>query len=75
MNIYKVFYSKEAEADLDDIYLYLAVEKRDSINAKRLIRRLTKVIDDLSFMADSYHFYSVVRVVYGKRDIPSVLAE
>ena len=59
MNEFKVSYSKEAEKDLDDIYSYIAIEKKDNINATRLIRRLAKAIDDLSIMADSYHFYQV----------------
>ena len=57
MNEFKVSYSKQAEKDLNDIYSYIAIEKKDSINATRLIRRLAKAIDDLSFMADSYHLY------------------
>ncbi len=57
MKEFKVSYSKEAEKDLDDIYSYIAFEKKNVINATRLIRRLAKAIDDLSFMADSYHFY------------------
>ena len=57
MKEFNVFYSKEAEKDLDDIYSYIAVEKKDIINAIRLTRRLKKAIDDLSFMADSYRFY------------------
>ena len=104
MNDFKVIYSKEAESDLDDIYSYLSEEKKDSINAARLVLRLMKVIEDLSFMADSYHFYQaepylsegvrffsegnysifykliddnayIIRIVYGARDLPTVLAE
>lgn len=103
MSEFKVSYSKEAEKDLDDIYSYIAIEKKDVINATRLIRRLAKAIDDLSFMADSYHFYQeepylnqkvryfsegkycifykiiddtayVIRIIYGARDLASVLA-
>ena len=102
MNKFKVSYSKEAEKDLDDIYSYIANEKKDVINATRLIRKLIKVIDDLSFMADSYHFFQtepflshevryfsegkycifykiiddtayVIRIIYGARDIMTVL--
>jgi toxin ParE1/3/4 len=103
MNEFKVSYSKQAEKDLDDIYSYIAIEKKDVINATRLIRRLSKSINDLSFMADSYHFYQeepylgqevryfsegnycifyiiidktayVIRIIYGARDLRTVLA-
>ena len=104
MKSFKVAYSEEAESDLDSIYSYIAFEKKDSINAAHLIQKLIKVIDDLSFMADSYHHYQiepylsegvryfsegkysifykiiddtayVIRIVYGARDLESVLSE
>lgn len=57
MNYFKVSYSKQAEADLDRIYNYIANEYHNLNAAGKLLRRLTKVIDDLSFMADSYHHF------------------
>ena len=57
MNYFKVSYSKQAEADLDRIYNFIANEYHNLNSAVKLLRRLTKVIDDLSFMADSYHHF------------------
>ncbi len=57
MNNFKVSYSKQAEADLDRIYNFIANEYHNLNAAGKLLRRLTKVIDDLSFMADSYHHF------------------
>lgn len=57
MNTFKVSYSKKAESDLDYLYNYIANEYKNIRAATNLIRKLTKVINDLSFMADSYHFY------------------
>ncbi|MBO4859629.1 MAG: type II toxin-antitoxin system RelE/ParE family toxin [Treponema sp.] len=57
MNTFKVSYSEKAEADLDKIYDFVANEYHNQKAAVRLLQRLTKAIDDLSFMADSYHFF------------------
>ncbi len=57
MNNFKVSYSKQAEADLDRIYNFIAIEYNNLNAAVKLLKRLTKVIDDLSFMADSYHHF------------------
>lgn len=57
MNNFKVSYSEKAEADLDRIYNFIAIEYNNLNAAVKLLRRLTKVIDDLSFMADSYHHF------------------
>ena len=57
MNNFKVSYSKQAEADLDRIYNFIANEYHNQNAAVKLLKRLTKVIDDLSFMADSYHHF------------------
>ena len=57
MNTFEVSYSKQAETDLDNIYSFIAEEYKNPNAAVRLLRRLTKAVDDLSFMADSYHFY------------------
>lgn len=57
MNTFKVSYSEKAEADLDKIYDFVANEYHNQKAAVRLLQRLTKAVDDLSFMADSYHFF------------------
>ena len=57
MKKFKVFYSQKAADDLDDIFSYIAYEKNSEENAKRLIKKLITAVSDLSFMADSYHFY------------------
>ena len=57
MNNFKVFYSKKAEADLDRIYNFIATEYHNLNSAVRTLQKLTKAINDLSFMADSYHHF------------------
>jgi len=57
MNNFKVFYSKKAEADLVRIYNFIANEYHNQNSAVRTLQKLTKAINDLSFMADSYHHF------------------
>ena len=57
MTTFSVFYTEQAYSDLEAIYAYIADKLEEPQTAQRLISRLTKAIDDLSFMADSYHFY------------------
>ena len=57
MNNFKVFYSKRAEADLDVIYTYIAHDCNNTKGVQKVLRNLTACIEELSFMADSYHFY------------------
>ena len=57
MNNFKVSYSKKAEADLDRIYNFIANEYHNLNSAVKTLQKLTKAINDLSFMADSYHFF------------------
>ncbi|SEQ52192.1 Plasmid stabilization system protein ParE [Treponema bryantii] len=57
MNNFKVSYTKKAEADLDRIYDFVANEYHNLNAAVRLLQQLTKAVDDLSFMADSYHHF------------------
>lgn len=57
MNNFKVSYSKQAEADLDRIYNFIANDYHNLNAAVTLLRKLTKVINDLNFMADSYHHF------------------
>ena len=57
MNNFKVFYSKKAEADLVRIYNFIANEYHNLNSAVRTLQKLTKAINDLSFMADSYHHF------------------
>ena len=57
MNNFKVSYSRKAEADLDRIYNFIANEYHNKNAAIRLLRQLTKAVNDLSFMADSYHHF------------------
>lgn len=57
MNKFRVLYSHKAEADLDRIYDFVANECHNHNAAVKLLQRLTKAVDDLSFMADSYHHF------------------
>ena len=59
MNEYTVRWSDEAKLDLAEIYSYIANEYHEPKNAEKLTRRLITSVSDLSFMADSYHFYDV----------------
>lgn len=59
MKTFKVSYSQKAENDLNYLYSFIAEEYKNIKSATNLIRKLTKVINDLSFMADSYHFYQI----------------
>ena len=59
MNEFIVRYSDEAKLDLADIYSFIANEKHEPRTAENFVKRLMSVISDLSFMADSYHFYDV----------------
>ena len=57
MNSFKVSYSKKAETDLDRIYEFIANEFQNKNAAMKILRQLTKAVNDLSFMADSYHHF------------------
>ena len=57
MKTFSVFYSEIAASDLESIYSYIADELKNPTAAENLLRRLTRAIDDLNFMADSYHLY------------------
>lgn len=58
MSEFNVSYTEKALSDLDDIYNYIANNLKEPQIASKLVSRLTKAIDDLSFMAESYHFYT-----------------
>lgn len=58
MSEFSVSYTEKALSDLDDIYNYIANNLKEPQIASKLVSRLTKAIDDLSFMAESYHFYT-----------------
>lgn len=43
--------------DIQEIYNYIAFEKKSKINAESQIQRIKKAISDLSFMQDSYRLF------------------
>lgn len=57
MNNFKISYSKKAEADLDRIYNFIANDYHNLNSAVRTLQKLTKAVDDLSFMAASFHHF------------------
>ena len=57
MNNFKISYSKKAEADLDRIYNFIANDYHNLNSAVRTLQKLTKAVDDLSFMANSFHHF------------------
>ena len=57
MNTFKVSYSEKAEIDLDNIFSFIATEYKNQKAAIKLLKKLTQTVEDLSFMADSYHFF------------------
>lgn len=54
---YKVVLSDKAKADLAKIYGYILNKLQSTINADAVLERLYSSMEDLSFMADSYHLY------------------
>ncbi len=54
---YKVVLSDTAKADLARIYSYILNKLQSVINADAVLARLYSSMNDLSFMADGYHFY------------------
>ncbi len=54
---YKVVLSDKAKTDLAKIYGYILNKLKSPINADALLARLYSSMEDLSFMADSYHLY------------------
>ena len=54
---FSVSLSNQAEEDLADIYSFILNEYKSQINADAVLGRLYTEINNLSFMADSYHLY------------------
>ncbi|EID84031.1 Plasmid stabilization system protein [Treponema sp. JC4] len=54
---YKVVLSDNAKADISRIYGYILNKLKSSINADAVLKRLYSSMEDLCFMADSYHLY------------------
>lgn len=54
---YKVVLSDQAKDDIAKIYGYILGVLESEINADAVFDRLYSAIDDLSYMAGSYHLY------------------
>ncbi len=54
---YEVVVSEKAKDDLANIYSYIRDVLGSEINADAVLGRLYSAMEDLSFMADSYHLY------------------
>ena len=54
---YKVVLSDKAKTDISRIYNYILNTLQSSINADSVLKRLYSSINDLCFMATSYHLY------------------
>ena len=54
---YKVVISEQAEEDLAVIYSYILNVLKSEINADSVLGRLYSAMEDLSFMAETYHLY------------------
>lgn len=54
---FKVVVSEQAENDLTNIYSYILNELKSPINADAVLGRLYAAMEDLSFMAETYHLY------------------
>ena len=54
---YEVVVSEQAEEDLANIYSYILNVLKSEINADAVLGRLYSAMQDLSFMAESYHLY------------------
>lgn len=53
----EVVLSDQSKNDIAEIYGYILNELQSKINADAVLRRLYAAIDNLSFMAKSYHLY------------------
>lgn len=79
---YKVQYSAEARQDLRDIFNYIAQELLVPDTAKNQTRRImdaVKSLDEIpmrhSLYRDEKEVVSIVRIMYGGRDISKQLEE
>lgn len=57
MKRYTVVLSFQAKEDISNIYKYIYKNLKSQINADTFLKRINSALDDLSFMADSYHLY------------------
>ena len=54
---HKVVLSDQAENDVAEIYGYILNSLQSQINADAVLSRLYSAMNDLSFMAETYHSY------------------
>lgn len=54
---FSVVLSDQAKEDIAGIYDYILNVLKSEINAESVLNRLYSAIDELSYMAESYHFY------------------
>ncbi|GHV23646.1 hypothetical protein AGMMS49959_17370 [Planctomycetales bacterium] len=56
-SVWSISYSLDAEADLNDIYDYIADVTNESLIATKFIRRLRLIIEKLSYLPHRYPLY------------------
>lgn len=54
---YSVVLSDQAKEDVAEIYGYILNVLKSEINAKSVLNRLYSTMNELSYMAESYHLY------------------
>ena len=56
---YSVVLSDQAKEDVAEIYGYILNVLKSEINAESVLNRLYSAMNELSYMAESYHFITV----------------
>lgn len=54
---YSVVLSDQAKEDVSEIYEYILNVLKSEINAESVLNRLYSAMNELSYMAESYHLY------------------
>ena len=54
---YEVVISKKAKSDISKIYSHILHKFKSTINANSVLNKIYSELEDLSFMAGSYHLY------------------
>ena len=54
---YTVVLTEQAKEDIADIYGYILNVLKSEINAESVLNRLYSAMNDLTYMAETYHLY------------------
>ena len=57
MMAYTVVLTEQAKEDIADIYGYILNVLKSEINAESVLNRLYSAMNDLTYMAETYHLY------------------